>query len=268
MSDELNRLIDRLRGDRTSGASELVPAAIALLRKARETGAAGLAEAARALREAQPSMAPLHNLAAAALAEARDPGALDHFERRWQHALPELVRAAARTLPAPAAPRFVTCSFSGSVLACLADLAGRAAVSVACGEGRPAFEGRRMAAALAAAGARVELLTDAALALALPGADGLLVGADAVAPGWFLNKTGTAALAAAAARAGTPVFLLATGDKFLDAEGAARLRIDEHDPREVWDAAPPGVVVRNPYFERVPLEVVTAVISDGPWPRA
>ncbi len=32
---------------------------------------------------------------------------------------------------------------------------------------------------------------------------------------------------------------------------------------EVWDQPPHGVTVRNPYFERVPLTLVRAVLSDS-----
>jgi translation initiation factor 2B subunit (eIF-2B alpha/beta/delta family) len=32
---------------------------------------------------------------------------------------------------------------------------------------------------------------------------------------------------------------------------------------EVWNTAPAGVSVRNPYLERVPLELITAIITDG-----
>ena len=37
----------------------------------------------------------------------------------------------------------------------------------------------------------------------------------------------------------------------------------EGGAREIWDAPPPGVVVRNPYFERVPLDLVLAFVADG-----
>jgi translation initiation factor 2B subunit (eIF-2B alpha/beta/delta family) len=263
MTEELNRRLERLRADRTSGASELVEPAIELLRLARARGPEVLARTAEGLREAQPSMAPLLNLASAALRESGDPGAMDEFERRWRRGEEALVRAASAVLAVPtgASRHFVTCSYSRSVLACLRFVAARGPVRVSCGEGRPALEGRRLAAALAAGGAAVALLTDAALATALAGADALVLGADAVASRWFVNKVGSAALAAAAAQAGTPVYVLASREKFLDADTAAWFRIEDHDPREVWDSAPPNIIVRNPYFERVPRELATAIIT-------
>jgi len=265
MDQHARAIIDRLAGDRTSGASELMAEAVATVRLAQIGGVEAASEVARALCEAQPAMAPFRNLAAAASAERTEPGALDRFERQWRRAPAALARAAHVTLaPERGIPvRFVTCSFSGSVLACLCAMARTNPVHVTCGEGRPLMEGRRMAEALAAVGIQVELRTDAALAGALAGCDGLLVGADAVTPAWFLNKCGTWQLAAAAGFAGAAVYVLATRDKFVDLPVGDALRIGEHDPREVWDAAPAGVTVCNPYFERVALGLVTALITDA-----
>jgi translation initiation factor 2B subunit (eIF-2B alpha/beta/delta family) len=52
-------------------------------------------------------------------------------------------------------------------------------------------------------------------------------------------------------------------DKFVAPQIAARLRIREGPPEEIWDSAPAGIDVRNPYFERTTLDLVTAVISDA-----
>jgi methylthioribose-1-phosphate isomerase len=101
-----------------------------------------------------------------------------------------------------------------------------------------------------------------AAAQARGGANVVLVGADAIAPAWFLNKTGTRMLAAAATQQGVPVYVVASRDKFVGRELAARLVIRSGEPAEVWDSPPDGVDVRNPYFELIPFDLVTAVISD------
>ena len=69
-------------------------------------------------------------------------------------------------------------------------------------------------------------------------------------------------LAAAATQQGVPVYVVAGRDKFVGRELAARLVIRSGEPAEVWDSPPAGVDVRNPYFEVIPLDLVTAVISD------
>jgi len=44
--------------------------------------------------------------------------------------------------------------------------------------------------------------------------------------------------------------------------GDATRIIRSGDATEIWATPPPGVDVRNPYFESTPLDLVTAVISD------
>jgi translation initiation factor 2B subunit (eIF-2B alpha/beta/delta family) len=115
---------------------------------------------------------------------------------------------------------------------------------------------------MAAAAIPVTYYLDAAIGHALQDADAVLVGADAVGPEWVLNKSGTRLLAAAAAEQGVPVYVAATRDKFIGAPVAERLVIREGAPDEVWHDAPPGIEVRNPYFEAVPLDLVTAILTD------
>ena len=156
----------------------------------------------------------------------------------------------------------MTISSSSSVAVALTAIRATRPLHVSCSEGRPALEGRRLAADLAGLGVPVTFFADAAIAHALSDADAVLVGADAIAASSFLNKSGTRMLAAAASQQGVPVYVVASRDKFVGRELAARLVIRSGAPGEVWDAAPPGVAVQNPYFESTPLDLVTAVISD------
>ena len=120
-----------------------------------------------------------------------------------------------------------------------------------------------MAEQLAAAGVSVTHYTDAALGHALAGADGLLVGADAISPDWFLNKSGTRMLVAAAGQQGVPVYVLATRDKFLSRAIASHLEVRDEGADQVWPSPPPGVRVCNPCFETTPIDAISAVISDA-----
>ena len=232
MEETIGTRIARLAADARSGASELVPHALAILEDARASGGEVLRAAARGVVSAQPSMAPLWNAALAALRDERERGTFERFVQRSRRAGDALVRVAGDTL-APSTPgqglAVATCSFSGSVLRAVRALADRGAVSVACSEGRPACEGRRLAEALAAARIPVEFFTDAALGDAVGRSDLVLVGADAIGPHWFVNKTGTRQLAAAATHAGVPVYVLAARDKFLAPAVASLLSIAEHD---------------------------------------
>jgi len=261
----LQEAIEALARDAESGASELVERAVGILERARQMGHDSLVEAARGVCYAQPAMAPMWNAAMAALADAGAPGTFAHFTRRLQRAPAALRRVAMEELaPAPSQPLYVvTCSFSRSVLDVLVELAQSCELTVACAEGRPRFEGRRMAAALASTGATVEFYTDAAVSLALRDSTAVLLGADAITPDWFLNKVGTLSLATAASRNGVPVFVIATRDKFLPPAFFAGLPVADGDAREVWPEAPEGVLVRNPYFERVALDLAAGVVTDA-----
>ena len=209
-------------------------------------------------------MAPFWRLAVEALASEVDLTRFDRFVARLDRSGRALVQVAVRYLAPADAPvlRVATLSASGSVRAVIEALARNHQVHVSCSESRPAWEGRTFAAHLAAAGVPVTLFADAAIAHALATTDAVLVGADAVAPSWILNKCGTLMLATAAAHRGVPVHVLATRDKFVPEPIAQRLVIRDEPKAEVWDAAPDGVGVRNPYFERIPADLVSAVISD------
>ena len=86
--------------------------------------------------------------------------------------------------------------------------------------------------------------------------------ADAIAAAWFLNKSGTRMLAAAAGQRGVPVYVLAGREKFTAPDVAARLELRSGTAVEVWSDPPLGIAIKNPYFERIPLELVAAIISD------
>lgn len=263
--DDLNRRVDLIASDRESGASEILDEVFGILRDA--LGAAvPIRPLARALIRAQPSMASVWSAVAQALAAEREPARFDRFAQQIAVAPRAVIRHALDALStgtdATGPLRVVTLSFSRSVAQVLEALHAQRAVHVACSDSRPALEGRRLASRLAAAGIPVTCYTDAALGHALAAADAVLVGADAVSPEWFLNKSGTRMLAAAAGQQGVPVYVIATRDKFVPDAVAARLVVREGAAAEVWESPPGGVTVRNPYFEPTPLDLVTAAISD------
>jgi translation initiation factor 2B subunit (eIF-2B alpha/beta/delta family) len=209
-------------------------------------------------------MAPIWNAAMAALASRNSPERFERFASQVSRSSDALARVALdyfRTGATAQSLRLVTLSFSRSVLRVVGALTAWKPVIVACSEGRPALEGRRLASALPSRVA-VSFFTDAAIGHAVGDATAVLVGADAVSPHWFMNKSGTGMLAAAATQRGVPVYVLATRDKFVSHQIAARLAVREGSAHEVWDLAPQHVTVRNPYFETVPHDLVTAFITD------
>ena len=269
MDRQTERAIAALAADHRSSASEILQRALALLRDAlRQGGGAEVAAVGRGLCLAQPCMASIWNAVGMALTGSEPEAALARFETRVARAPGALARFAVQVLPIGLGDgdrdpmRVVTCSSSRSVLVCLQALGERRPVRVACAEGRPAFEGRDMAKALADPALTVDFFTDAGLGAALHGAELVVVGADAVASSWVINKSGTHQLAAAASGVGVPVYVVASRDKLVGPSLAGLLTLRSGPADEVWDGAPSSVFVRNPYFEKIPMELVTSVITD------
>lgn len=268
MDASIANALSTLGSDRRSGATTLTSLAISILRDARRHGLGELRDVARGVCRAQPCMASLWNAAAVALASPDDENALERFAEQAARAPGQIGRLVADlvSLRAPGTARghrIVTCSASGTVRACLRAVAAAGDLTVVCAEGRPAYEGRDMAAALAADGIRVELLTDAGAGSVVPDASALIVGADAVSSDWLINKCGTAALAAAAAAAHVPVIVAAGRDKLTSSALAPWLRIRAGAAEEVWANPPTGIIVQNPYFERVQLGCVSQVVVEA-----
>jgi len=263
----LMRRAEAIANDRDRGAAELLAQTLPLLAEALDEGRAAAIDVARVVCKGQPAMAPLWNACAAAVADFLTPGRFARVRAEMERAPAALVRAAgvalADALRDQPAPLLLTLSYSSSVAQVLASLVRTTPFAVVCGEGRPRFEGRRLATELAAAGARVTLTTDAALTAYLPSAAAVVAGADAVARDHWINKVGTRGLAAAAALAGVPTYAISTRSKALAQPLATRAELPQADGAEVWTGAPPGLEVANPYFERIPVELATLFLCDS-----
>lgn len=268
-----------LAADRRHGATELARsglellAALATTLPAQDVDAlrAALSAAAAQVRACRPSMAPLRNLADA-----------------WQAELAGLppTLAAARAAAADAATRLITAthaataaiarhiatllgrdrtvlthSFSSTVLAGLARLAGHG-LQVRVTEARPLNEGWTLATRLAALGIPVSVYTDAQAALALTGADAVLLGADTrLADGGCVNKAGSLPIALAARAAGVPVYVACEHFKRSPAR-AATVTLERMEVAELGYPEVPGVTLCNTYFEVVPGALVSAWVSE------
>ena len=258
----------------------------------------GLGEAAKRVLDAQPAMAPLvllvrSVLAAAELAEGVENGrhaaasAAEEFRARLEQRSRAVSEQAAAVLRGRRT--VATISQSSTVRAALlmevrggvpGDLPGGVAGgtpagvprgapaaddprsrTVVCFESRPMREGRELATSLAAEGVQVTFAVDAAAASLVPSCDVVLMGTDSIGDRGVVNKIGSAALAQAAARHGVPVYVLADESKLLP-HGFPQTVDDDRPGEEVWRPQP-RVRVWNRYFEVVPLEDVTGVVTEA-----
>ncbi|HEY7679853.1 MAG TPA: hypothetical protein VIC04_04985 [Terriglobia bacterium] len=280
--------IRALARDRRSGSAELALRACRVLERcdalrARHGAVSGNASArydviARAVASAQPSMASVWNVshrwlrrlerseapAAAARAVARELSQAQH------HAAQRAAQLISRRATV------ATYSASSTVFAALAEARERGRTfRVLCSEGRPMLEGRAFAVHLTQQGVPVELLTDAGLLAALPRADLVLMGCDAILPQGFVNKTGTRAILCLARELRIPCYVLADSFKFLPPAAARWFEIREEAPGEVWSIPrnprkprknPQNLSVRNFYFEHVPFDGCSGIVTErGVW---
>jgi len=262
--------VDLIRADGTHGAAWLSVRALEVLRDragavargVTDGGREAVAETARELRDARPSMVVVRNRVNRVLSAAdRTPAAVhdravDAIEAASAADREAASRAADRV--ADAGGPIATISRSGTV----ADAVREADAAVLIGESRPAREGVDVAAELAGGGHEATLTTDAALpaspSATSPGS--VLVGADRVLPGGdAVNKVGTYPLALAAREAGVPVYVAAAADKI--APDAAVVR-ESGDPADLYDGAAP-LRVESPIFERVPGALVDGVVTEA-----
>ncbi len=277
-------LLDKLAKDRTSGAQELTRLASSLLsrylreKKGGEGCAERLLSLTRRILDAQPAMAPIITLLNhlwLKLEQVGEPdpvlaglaAELEQMGLETELRLDRLAETCSDRLPEGSA--VLVHSFSSTVLRALlaAHEAGKG-IRILCSEGRPAFEGIRLAEALAAAAAPVQLCADSALPGLVREADLVLVGADAVVEDGAINKIGTYPLALAAKAIGRPFYIAASLDKLLPPSLVPLLRIPDRPPGEIYEARHEALQVRNRYFEFTPLDMITGVITEsGLWSR-
>jgi translation initiation factor eIF-2B subunit delta len=272
-------LVDPIRADSTSGASELAEnAAMAILEWTARTASmphaawkTELVAFAMALYRAQPAMAPLFNLVNEILLalESTAPGQVRPRVRRTARIFLEHNEGANRRLAAatlgllPSRARVLTFSYSSSVLAVLLEAHARQALSkVFCTESRPMQEGRRLAQALAEMGIAVEFGVDAAIATFAHQAQIVLAGADSLTAQGVVNKLGTTSLALTARHVGMPCYVVADRHKWFPAAAATPEFAQPKPGAQVWPDPPRGVTIWNAYFECTPMALFSGVIAE------
>lgn len=265
MDARIRQEIRRIAADSRSSATELLSRGLQLLRAAAEAGGDALPQVANELARAQPAMAGLRTAAALALGAANPLAAIDEFAARVERTPAQIARHAVNLLALRATTgplRIVTVSKSRPVEETIRLAAREHPLLVSCAESRPAKEGRDLARALADAHIQVDLYSDAGISAAIPGADALLVGADAICGTDLINKVGTSGLCALAAASGTPAYVLAGREKILPEDVFSALVLRPGSPHEICRDPGAGVHVRNPYFEVVPLTSVASIVTE------
>jgi translation initiation factor 2B subunit (eIF-2B alpha/beta/delta family) len=276
----VQRAIDEIASDNTSGAAEILRRAAEVFRSlassdidigrlSDQSARQLVIKTCIALLKAQPRMATLANLANRVAYDALNArevlsaaaASAASFIQQVDAAVSRASDRAARLIKEDSV--VLTHSRSSTVVAAFkkARAQGRS-FGVIATESRPAFEGRRLAASVAELGVSVVLVADAAATLELSRADFVMIGADAITPQFLVNKIGTSMIALAAREMNRPVYALSDLSKLINTDLFSGADDDRHDPDELWADPPSGVAIINRYFEPVPIELFTKVITE------
>jgi ribose 1,5-bisphosphate isomerase len=137
-------------------------------------------------------------------------------------------------------------------------------IKVVCTETRPAFQGRITANELVKLGFETTLIVDSAARTFIRNVDMVIVGADAItSEGNVVNKIGSSAIAVLANEARVPFYVVSELLKF-DPEtlNGECEKIEQRNPTEVWNEAPPKLIVRNPAFDVTPNRYIHGLICE------
>jgi ribose 1,5-bisphosphate isomerase len=135
-------------------------------------------------------------------------------------------------------------------------------IRVICSETRPRWQGRKTAHELADNGVDTTLFVDSAIHMYQPEADLVLIGSDAVGGGYVYNKIGSYTVIELSNQNGIPSYSVCETQKFDPLVGIGYVQPVEQRPQsEVIEGEVP-FKVRNPAFERVPIEMFTGIISE------
>jgi len=263
LPDSFSKAAEEIRRDNLSGATDLVRRGAKALAQLEMPDLLG--EASRALVAAQPTMAPLWNLANSVLwaverGEASVAQAADAFMSALDANAAAVVRNATQLISEDVV--ILTHSYSSSVRDVL--VAARElhpGIRVIATESRPMCEGVTLAEELARAGIEVTLIVDSAMLRGIEKAGLVLVGADSVSTGGLTNKTGTLLLAEAARTRDVPFVAACGSEKFLP-QGCPEPKEPPKPSDEITRVTAPHLSVENYYFDRTPLDRLTGIVTE------
>ena len=287
INPEIISLIDEIRGDKTHGASQLARQAVGVLKLAAEHSQADSASefllelktVGERLMSARPAMAPIFNIVSrflGALSQLSVNVGLEAIKRLAiskadelandsLQAIAQIVNHGAKLITD--GDRIMTHSYSSTVMAVLKEaFAKHKHIEIIATRSGPGRTGERIAQELGRSRLPVTFIDDAAMGLYIAVASKVMVGADRVcADGDIINGIGTYQLALAAERAGIPFYVLCETLKFDLRLKSGEVDLEEKEPSEIVEpgALPPGVRVKNPYFDITPLELVTGVVTEN-----
>ena len=257
---ELEETVKKIRNLEIQGATSVAISGVKAIKKIYDDGGSQeeLEKAAEKIKDARPTEPALFNALEYVLTSKKFEEALHHFENA-QEKISELGKKTIED-----AEEVYTHCHSSTVVNILEAGYKEHKFAINNTETRPVFQGRKTARELSKRGVQVDHFVDSAARFALEQSDYMLIGADAVnVSGDVYNKIGSRMIAEAANNLGVPVYACTDSWKYHDeTERGETVKIEERNPREVWEEPPENVRVRNPAFERVPADLITGIITE------
>jgi translation initiation factor 2B subunit (eIF-2B alpha/beta/delta family) len=262
MDKLLARRIQQIADDDRGGAAELALNAVDALQKWVSThkniSSNEILEAAAAIAETHPEMAPLGRIAAEVAVTSREVNraselshTLDRLRKRITTAPQTISEKFAHLLPRK---KIHIAAYSYSSTVANAIIHARKNIAIAyISEGRPGNEGRTTATKLARAGIRVIIVPDVVLLSQLPPVSHVVFGADCIMQNGFFNKTGTSLLMRIGLANGARVWVLSDTLKFWPYAPPLHPVLGNVKPNwDFWNNPPTGVALKDQVHELVP----------------
>jgi len=287
ISAEVLQLIDEIGNDKVHGASHLARQAVTVLKIAAEHSQVDNPEEflleqkkiGQRLISVRPAMAPVSNIVIRLLntiatqAKETDLESLkqlttskaDELVRDSQQAIAQIVRYGSQLIND--GDKIMTHSYSSTVVAVLKEASLKHKnIEVTATRSGPGRTGEIIARELGQYRIAITFIDDTAMGLYISTVNKVMVGADRVcADGMVINGIGTYQLALASEKANVPFYVVCDTLKFDPRLQGNEIDLEEKEPSEVVEPArlPPGIRIKNPYFDITPPELVTAVITEN-----
>ena len=287
ISTEVLKLIDEIRNDKVHGASYLARQAVTVLKIVAERSQVDnpeeflleQKEIGQMLISVRPAMAPISNIVIRLLntiatqftgtdlesLKRLTTSKVDELIRDSQQAIAQIVEHCSQLIND--SDKIMTHSYSSTVVAVLKEASLKYRnIEVTATRSGPGRTGEIIARELGQYGIPITFIDDTAVGLYISTVNEVMVGADRIcADGMVVNGIGTYQLALASEKANVPFYVVCDTLKFDPRLQGNEIDLEEKEPSEVVEPAqlPPGVRIKNPYFDITPPELVTAVITEN-----
>lgn len=253
------KIAEKIKSVKVQGAKEIAIFSLNYLKKFCEKYGFGLKfeVVAMMLERARPTAVVLHNCLEIIKKEKKIE-TIEKLIKELQKATERIAKVGQKLIKD--GQKILTHCHSGEALAVIKEAAKRGKkISVFATVTRPLKQGIKTARELARMKIPVTIAEDIAVGHLIQSCDLVIVGSDAMRKEGFVNKVGTRLIAEEAKRNGKPFYVVGSIFKL---DSRKKLVLEERPAHEVLPKPIKGVKVRNPAFDLVPWDCVTAVITD------